>query len=193
MNKNFQSKAGRAVFAHNPDFIHRKLARQDNSGGPKPGGFGKPRRIADICQGGKEKTACKAGLARKIEHCQILDNQPVIMNLAGQAAAKPARFCTFFGFYQGIHGHINLGAVLVGQLRQARQIGQAEVFRLHSGRKMLEPKINGIGASGKRRQEAGFVSSWRKDFGLFIQRGFHNIFCTMRHSVRCRFPVEYGD
>ena len=181
VDETFQIKAVRAGFAHAPDLVDGQFARQNHPvGAQRPGlkqGFG----VGQVGQGGQEQPALETGLPGQIQHGQILDDQPVRAHLAGQTRGQPVGGGAFAGFDQGVHGHVDARVFGVGQIREPGQLGEAEVFRLHAGRKMLQAQINGVGSGGQGRQKRGGVPGRSENFG-FARRG-GGIF-RLAHVVR---------
>ena len=121
--------------------------------------------MGHIGEGGEEETARIARLPGEVEEARVLEDDAVRGNAAGEPGEEPPGRAAFARLDQGVHGHIDAGAGLVGQVGEAEKLARAEILRLHARGKMLEPHIDGVGAGGERRQKGGGVAGGREDFG----------------------------
>ena len=165
VDEEFKVKPIGAGLAHEADFINGKLARQNDAVGPKLFRFHKGAGMRDVGQGGEGQLAREPGLTRQINHGEILHDDPVHAGLGGQARDQAVGGGRLVRLDQGVHGHIHAGAFRMGKIREARKFGQAEVFSLHAGRKMLEAQIDGVRPCGKGRQKGRSVARRRENFG----------------------------
>ena len=165
MDEEFKVKPIGAGLAHEADFINGKLARQNDAVGPKLFRFHKGAGMRDVGQGGEGQLAREPGLTRQINHGEILHDDPVHAGLGGQARDQAVGGGRLVRLDEGVHGHIHAGAFRMGQVSEARKFGQAEVFSLHTGRKMLEAQIDGVRPCGKGRQKGRSVARGRENFG----------------------------
>ena len=127
-------------------------------------------RAGEIGQRGEEEPSLETGLPGYVHKGQVLHDEPVRLHLPGQPVDEAVGGRRFAGFDQRIHGHIDAGLFAVGKVGQTGELGQAEVLRLHTGGKMLEAQIDGVGSGGKARQEGGRIAGRGQDLGA-LRRG----------------------
>ena len=163
----FQIQPFGAGLAHGADLVDGELARQDDAAGAQvPGGL-QALRMRDVGQGGEVDLALETGLPRQIQHGQILHDDAVGAHLTGQAMEETVGRRGLLRLDQHVHGHIDAGLFLVGQVGEARKVGKAEVLGLHAGRKVLQAQVHGVGAGGQGRGEALGVTGRGQDLRAF--------------------------
>ena len=170
MNKTLQVQPFGAGRAHKADFVNGEFTRQDNPAGPQSASLQQTLRMGEVGQGREKKPALKARLTGQIQQGQILDDQAVGPHLTGQPGRQPEGLGGLVRLKQGVHGHINARARSVGQVRQARKLGEAEIFGLHAGRKIFEPQIDGVRPGGQPGQKGRNIPRRGEDFGA-LRRG----------------------
>ena len=167
VDETFQIQPFGAGLAHGADLVDGELARQDDAAGSQiPGGL-QALRMGDVGQGGEVDLALETGLPRQIQHGQVLHDDAVGPHLPRQAVDEAVGGRGLLRFDQHVHGHIDAGLLLVGQVREARKVGEAEVLGLHAGRKVLQAQIHGVGAGGQGRGEALGVAGRGQDLRAF--------------------------
>ena len=127
--------------------------------------------MGHVGEGGEEEAARIARLPGEVEEARVLEDDAVRGNPAGQPGEEPPGRAALAGLDEGVHGHIDAGPGLVGQVGEAAKLARAEILRLHARGKVLEPHIDGVGAGGERRQEGGRVARGREDLGPRVSPG----------------------
>ena len=167
----FQIQPFGTGLAHGADLVDGELARQDDAAGAQVLGGLQALRVRDVGQGGEVDLALETGLPRQIQHGQILHDDAVGAHLPGQTMDETVGRRGLLRLDQHVHGHIDAGLFLVGQVGEARKVGKAEVLGLHAGREVLQAKVHGVGAGGQGRGEALGVTGRGQDLRAFRGRG----------------------
>ena len=171
MDEAFQIQPFGTGLAHGADLVDGELARQDDAAGAQVLGGLQALRVRDVGQGGEVDLALETGLPRQIQHGQILHDDAVGAHLPGQTMDETVGRRGLLRLDQHVHGHIDAGLFLVGQIGEARKVGKAEVLGLHTGREVLQAQVHGVGAGGQGRGEALGVTGRGQDLRAFRGRG----------------------
>ena len=133
MDEALEHHAVGAGFGHLAYLVDGKLPREHDAVCTQSLGLLKGFGMGEVGQRGERDGASVAGLARHVDHGQILDDEAIAAHLGLQTVDEAEGRVELLLLDKRVHGHRDPAACLVGEVRQLRELGQAEVFRLHAG------------------------------------------------------------
>lgn len=164
VNEHFKVHVFGGLLVHQADFVDGKLARQHHAlhaellHGRQVAGMG------NIGEGGKMQFSLEPRLTRHLDEPYVLNDETVGLGVALESLDESSGGKNVAPLDEGVEGHIDSAAVLVGQIHHARKFGGAEVFRPRAGGEVLEAEVGGIRAGGHACQKAGHVAGGSQEF-----------------------------